>query len=81
MVANSVFIYREWNAIVGVNFSMMFNQVATRITSDIVYSSFIVTFTPFFVFVLIQRLINTNRVVSGTTICTKINNLCHILIN
>ena len=59
MTTSPIVIYREWNTIVGVNFSMMFNQVAT----DIVYPNFIVAFTPFAIFFPCQCFVNTNRIV------------------
>ena len=80
MVANSVFIYREWNTIICINLSVMLDNMATWILSDIVYPNIIVAFTPFLVLIPCQRFINANRIMTGTPICSKVNNLCHILL-
>ena len=79
MVTNSVFIYRERNTIICINLSVMFDNVATRILSDIIYPSFIIALTPHIIFCPCQRLVNANRIMTGTPICSKVNNLCHIL--
>lgn len=79
MITKSVLIYRERNTIICINLSVMFDNVATRILSDIIYPKFIITLAPFIVFFSCQRFVNTNRIVTGTPICSKVNNLCHIL--
>ena len=77
MIANSVFIYGERNAIVGVGFAVMLNQVATWVFPDVFYPIFIITLAPFIILFSCQCHINTDRVVTGTSIGSKINNLCH----
>ena len=79
MTTNSFVIYRERNTIICINFSMMFDEMATRILSDIIYPSFIITLTPHLIFCPCQRFINANRRMPRTPISSKINNLCHIL--
>ena len=57
----------------------MFDNVATRILSNIIYPNITVALTPYLILVPSQRFINANRKMTGTPICSKVNNLCHIL--
>lgn len=77
MVSNSVFIYGERNAIVGVGFAVMLNKVATWVFPDVFNPDFIITFTPFPALFSCQCHIDTDRVVTGASVCSEINNLCH----
>lgn len=79
MVTNSVFIYRERNTIISINLSVMLDEMATRILSDIIYPSFIISFAPYLILCPCQRFVNAKRIMTGTLICSKVNNLCHIL--
>ena len=78
MTTTSVVIYRKRNTIICINFSMMFDEMATRILSDIIYPSFIIAFAPYLILCLCQRFVNANRIMTGTPICSKVNNLCQI---
>lgn len=79
MITNSVFIYRERNTIICINLSVMFDEVATRILSDIIYPSITVALTLYIVFYSCQSFIKSDRIMPRTPICSKVNNLCHIL--
>lgn len=81
MTTTSVVIYRKRNTIISINLSVMFDKVATRILSNIIYPSITVALTPYIVFCPCQSFINSDRIMPRTPICSKVNNLCHILIN
>ena len=79
MITNPIFVYRERNTIICINLSVMFNKVATGILLNIIYPSSIIAFAPYLILFPCQRFVNANRIMSGTPICSKVNNLCHIL--
>lgn len=57
----------------------MFDKMPPRIFSDIIYPSVIITFAPYLILCPCQRFVNTNRIMPGTPICSKVNYFCHIL--
>ena len=78
MITNPIFVYRKRNTIICINLSVMFNKVATGILLNIIYPSSIIAFTPYLVFFVCQRFVNSDRIMTGTPVCSKVNNLCHI---
>nr|DAH59532.1 MAG TPA: hypothetical protein [Caudoviricetes sp.] len=80
--SGSFVINGERHGIVGIYNAVMFYQMATWIFADIVYPSFVVTFSLYLTLFVSKPFVDTHRIVpcSSVTFCSEIDNLCHIVV-